>query len=177
MQSQSTLDYQLLQLSLCESLYSKPDYLLGSKPDDLIEFLFREYYVFLFSSHDLSSLYKLFQHEAYCVLSKHGITQDEAEYKLRSSRFVQFVQSLLSSVKSEPKIILTLQGNVHFIKGGVNPKIFYTALITLNDSLSVIGRSMVIHEKSDPCDPGATFGNKIAMCVIGNILLEVCNIT
>lgn len=101
---QSQLDYNLLELRLCETLYSDIDRLRKADPDELIEYLFREHYVFLFSSHELSAWYNLFRGEAYRLLALRGIPHEKTEYRLRSSSFIHYAQHIMRSIKTEAKL-------------------------------------------------------------------------
>ncbi|MBN8824454.1 MULTISPECIES: hypothetical protein [unclassified Spirosoma] len=94
-------DYQLLQQYLSEHFFNDADYLYDAQPDELIENCFRQYYVFLSGSFVLSDWYALFQQEAYRTLSLRGITQDQTEYKLRSARFINYVQNLMNTLQNE----------------------------------------------------------------------------
>jgi hypothetical protein len=100
-QTQAVLDHQLLQEFLCENIYAEADILYNTDADDLIEYCFRQYYVFLFGSHPVASWYKQFQQDAYRILALRGYLPDETEYWLRSRRFVLYAQSLLSGLKNE----------------------------------------------------------------------------
>lgn len=99
--TQSQVDYQLLQQYLCEDLYANADLIYDTDPDELIEYCFRQYYVFLFSSHELPVWYKLFQGEAYRLLALRGINNEQAEYRLRSIRFCKYAQAILTHVKND----------------------------------------------------------------------------
>ncbi|UHG91755.1 hypothetical protein [Spirosoma oryzicola] len=98
---QAQQDLQLLQDFLFEKVYNDPKRLYDSEVEDLVEYCFRQYYVFLFNSYSLEAMYKHFQQEVYKMLELREVSSDEAEYCLRSGRFCQFAQKLMKGIKNE----------------------------------------------------------------------------
>lgn len=99
--NQAETDLHLLQHFFSENLYANPDFLYDTNPEELIEYCFRQHYVFLYNSFALPEWYKLFQQETCRMLDLLGLDCNQAEYFIRSSRFVQFAQRLLASVPNE----------------------------------------------------------------------------
>ncbi|CAN5251211.1 hypothetical protein BH09BAC4_BH09BAC4_28210 [soil metagenome] len=99
--TQSETDYMLLQEFLCQNLYADADLIYDTDPDELLEYCFRQYYVFLLGSHELTVWYQMFQRECYRLLALRGIFPANTEYRLRSQRFCLFAQKLLSMMVSE----------------------------------------------------------------------------
>lgn len=96
---QAEQDFYLLQSYLTTNVYQKPVLLLESDTEELICYVFRQYYVFL--SFDPETWYSMFRDEIYKLLAVRHLSNDEAELHLRSSNFVRFAQRLMAELKNE----------------------------------------------------------------------------
>lgn len=94
--------YPALRRFLNEAYYADAAGLRRLDPDDVLKLLFRDFYVFLETPP--ANWYAEFRMEATTIMRLMGQDEEQTEYRLRLSTFVNYGRNLLKSYPDPPQV-------------------------------------------------------------------------